>query len=108
MSEEYVVSNAELECSCGELPVNLRVLRVRRIEMEGERVANRGDMRHPTEIGSFGICSSRQNVCTPILTPWLECKGDVIISGHLAVLKSSYLMCMAGGGKITVTGSGQK
>ena len=43
------------------------------------------------------------------LTPWLDCKDDVLIAGHPAVLESSYLMCVVGGGtiKVDVEGSGQ-
>ena len=44
------------------------------------------------------------------LTPWLDCKDDVLIAGHPAVLESSYLMCIVGGGTISIdeeTGSGQ-
>ena len=41
------------------------------------------------------------------LTPWLDCKEDVMVAGHPAVVESSYIMCVAGGGTITVVDSGQ-
>ena len=42
-----------------------------------------------------------------ILTPWLDCKDNVLIADHPAVLESSYIMCTAGGGTITVEDTGQ-
>jgi len=41
------------------------------------------------------------------LTPWLDCKEDVLIGGHPAVVESSYIMCTVGGGTIEIIESGQ-
>jgi len=65
------------------------------------------------EIRDFQPCAlkedrtSRESGGRDILTPWLDCKEDVLVAGHPAVVESSYIMCTAGGGMITVDHTGQ-
>ena len=111
MSVEYVVNNATLMCSNGSGVVQLVVIPERNICMEERHVANKSDMR-VENIGLFGTCAAtNQAPCfrrDASLTPWIECKEDVIVAGHPAVLTTSFLMCKAGGGMITVSDSGQE
>jgi len=109
MPTEYVVENAILSCTCGAQTVGLLITTDRHITSEHRLVANKSDMC-AENIQSFGICSALQIDCIRediSLTPWLDCKDDVIVAGHPAVLTSSKLMCSKGGGTISVDGSGQ-
>jgi len=109
MSVEYVVASARLRCTCGSGTVGLRLPVDRHISSGMRFIANRSDM-FLDNIGSFGTCSALQSGCIReerSLTPWLDCKDNVIVAGHEAVLKTSILMCSIGGGTISVDDSGQ-
>ena len=136
MAEKYVVSGARLKCSNSSTIVRLNILRDRHIHIEqnGNFIANKSDV-FPDNIRTFGQCqgctsdedengdacsvdsAGRGGRCIRegsrdgdfgSFTPWLGCKEDVLIAGQPAVLESSYIWCLAGGGKITVADSGQE
>ena len=110
---EYVVATAMLYCDKGCQNVNLRLPADRRIYSGPFFVANKSDFNcdaSDENIGSFGVCTGLHTDCPAdkILTPWLECKDDVIVAGHPAVLETSEMMCATGGGRIIIVFSGQR
>jgi len=109
MSDKYVIASARLSCTCGTRTVGLMLTPDRHITSRYRFVANRSDIR-VENIVDFGICSALQSKCirTDVsFTPWLECKDNVVVAGHYAVLDTSVLMCSMGGGTISVDDSGQ-
>ena len=119
--ERYVVHGAWLRCSRGSHLVPLTILIDRRIKVGNQFIANKSDVFR-ANVCYFGTCESRKSACVRTgnrpnvsteniiptsLTPWIDCKENVLIAGHPAVLESSYMLCTVGGGIITVRSSGQ-
>lgn len=55
-------------------------------------------------VGSFGACSIKQGMpCTMVLSNWLQ-TSKVSVGGSAKLLtESSYCMCTAGGGKVSIS-----
>lgn len=108
MAEKYVVDGAQLECSLGVSSSNLVVLPDRIEKLTGKRMANITDCK-PTNIPPFGACkiSSPPKPCTPLCLVWLGGRFDHKVQGADALLDSSKVACIAGGGMIGVTDCGQ-
>ena len=108
MPKKYVVHGAELKCSLGVAPSNLIVLPDRIEILTGKRKANVTDCT-PQHIPPFKACkiTSPPKPCTPTCIRWLAGKFDHMIQGDDALLDTSLVICMAGGGIIEVTDCGQ-
>ena len=122
---KYVCNGAVLKCSQA-MPPSISTLIVipPDVKAEKKQMANMMDYVPMTNIPTFGLCNAKANPaviaatsaalgvhtpapCIPnIVTPWIECKTDVLVRKNPAVLKSSSLQCMWSG-KISVNSEGQ-
>ena len=110
VAKEYVVEGATLKCTLGVASGKLLVTPPHRVKLTGKNRANIGDTKPFANIPSFGACkiTSPPKPCTPACAMWLSGKTDVLIQGLPALLNSDKVVCMAGGGLISITDSGQK
>ena len=109
MSQEYVVEGATLECSLGVASSRLVVAPPHGIELRGKKRANIGDSKPFVNVPPFGACkiTSPPKPCTPACAMWISGKADVLLQGLPALLNTDKLVCMAGGGLIKISDSGQ-
>jgi len=109
MGKEYVVHDAELECTMGTAPSNLVVLGHRKQFLRGQRRANIGDAVPFVNILPFGTCNitSPPKPCTPVCVAWIAGKSDSLVDNLPALIDSDIIVCTAGGGTITIEDSGQ-
>ncbi|MDE6027476.1 MAG: DUF4280 domain-containing protein [Muribaculaceae bacterium] len=124
MADSYVCSKAKIKCSYGDKISTLTVFPDRTIWLTGEPQANISDHISMRNIAPFGRCHTTRYPATGSataanhgkLTPmpcvpntpfaWMGGKGDVLLKGHPALLKSSSCRCIYGG-VITFTYDGQ-
>ena len=109
MGKEYVVSGAQLECTLGVAPSSLTVLPVHRVKLTKKLKANIGDCKGFVNIAPFGACKicSPPKPCTPSCVMWMGGKTDLLLDGLPALLNTDKVVCMAGGGMISIKDSGQ-
>ena len=110
MAKEYVVDGAQLECTLGVAPSKLVVLpKAHRIKLKGKSRANISDAVPFVNILPFGACkiTSPPKPCTPACALWIGGKTDVLLSNMPALLNDDFIVCAAGGGKISIKKSGQ-
>ena len=109
MGKEYVVEGAKLGCTMGVAKSKLVVSPMRKQFLRGKKRGNIGDAIPLTNIISFGACkvTSPPKPCTPLCVMWNGGKTDVLIDGLPALLDDDTLVCMAGGGEISIENSGQ-
>jgi hypothetical protein len=108
MAKKYVVDGAKLKCNLGVAPSTLTVLPDRIEKLTGKRKANVKDCTI-VHIAPFGACkvTSPPKPCIPLCLKWLGGKPDNQVQGEDALLDSSKVVCMAGGGMIEITDCGQ-
>ncbi|MCD8203196.1 MAG: DUF4280 domain-containing protein [Prevotella sp.] len=124
MSDSYVTSTATLKCTFGDKSAKLTVYPDRTVMLTDKPMANVSDHVSMYNISPFGKChtitypptgsatSANHGHLTPMAcvpgtdTEWINGKGDYIIKGKCALLKSSYCRCKWGG-VITITDDGQ-
>lgn len=124
MADSYVTSGATIKCSCGDKSVKLTVYPDRTVFLTEKPMANISDHVSMYNIWPFGKCrttsypatgaatAANHGTLTPMpcvpgtISEWLQGKGDYIIKGKPALLKSSYCKCQWGG-IITITDDGQ-
>ena len=109
MSKEYVVEGATLECSLGMAGSKLIVLPQHGVKLKEKNRANIGDAKPFINFPPFGACTitSPPKPCTPACAMWISGKADTLVQGLPALLNTDKLVCMAGGGIIQITDSGQ-
>lgn len=124
MADSYVCSGARIKCSCGDKISTLTVFPNRTVFLTEKPMANISDHISINNIAPFGKChtvsypptgsatSANHGCLTPMpcvpgtISEWINGKGDYIIKGKPALLKSSYCRCKWGG-IITITVDGQ-
>lgn len=124
MADSYVTSGATMKCSCGDKTARLTVYPDRTVFLTEKPMANISDHVSIYNIAPFGKCrttsypptgsatAANNGSLTPMpcvpgtISEWLQGKGDYIIKGKPALLKSSYCKCQWGG-IITITDDGQ-
>lgn len=124
MADSYVTSGATMKCSCGDKTAKLTVYPDRTVFLTEKPMANISDHVSMYNIAPFGKCrttsypptgsatAANHGTLTPMpcvpgtISEWLQGKGDYIIKGKPALLKSSYCKCQWGG-IITLTNDGQ-
>lgn len=124
MADSYVTSGATIKCSCGDKTAKLTVYPDRTVFLTEKPMANISDHVSMYNIWPFGKCrttsypatgaatAANHGTLTPMpcvpgtISEWLQGKGDYIIKGKPALLKSSYCRCQWGG-IITITNDGQ-
>ncbi|MGM0502226.1 MAG: DUF4280 domain-containing protein [Bacillota bacterium] len=120
----YVCSGAQLSCSFGDAPSNLKVLASHNSKVCGNLIANIMDYKGMSNILPFGKCHTTNNPdvaaatrandgrldpqpCIPnIPAPWTKPKSDVKVGKQPALLANSKLTC-AYSGKIIIEDPGQ-
>lgn len=124
MSDSYVTSQATIKCSCGDKCAKLTVYPDRTVFLTDKPMANTSDHVSMYNIAPFGKChtvaypptgsatAANHGHLTPMpcvpgtISEWVNGKGDYIVKGKPALLKSSYCRCKWGG-IITITDDGQ-
>lgn len=124
MADSYITSGATIKCSCGDKTTKLTVYPDRTVFLTEKPMANISDHVSMYNIAPFGKChitsfpptgsatAANHGCLTPMpcvpgtISEWLQGKGDYIIKGRPALLKSSYCKCQWGG-IITITDDGQ-
>lgn len=124
MADSYVTSGAKIKCSCGDKTSTLTVYPDRTVFLTGKPMANVSDHVSMYNIAPFGKChttsypptgaatSANHGSLTPMPcvpgthSKWQNGKGDYIVKGDPALLKSSYCKCCYGG-IITIVDDGQ-
>lgn len=124
MSDSYVTSQATIKCSCGDKCAKLKVYPDRTVFLTDKPMANTSDHVSMYNIAPFGKChtvaypptgsatAANHGHLTPMpcvpgtISEWVNGKGDYIVKGKPALLKSSYCRCKWGG-IITITDDGQ-
>ena len=127
MADSYVCSGATLRCPYGERTVKLKVFPSRTVTLTNPPMANISDHQSMVNIPSFGRCKNRRYPPTASATarhhghltpmpckpgtfkPWENGKGDYLIKGQPALLKTSICRCIYGGviSTISITDDGQ-
>ena len=106
---DYLVSGARLQCSFGTVPANLNVPVPNGVTINNKNVATAVDVVPMVNIGCFGKCNvvpAAPKPCTPAGT-WLNAKTSAVTNEIPMLTKDSYMICMAGGGKISPMTTGQ-
>ena len=110
MVKKFVVDGAQLKCSLGTKPGVLIIPMPRKEQLLDKPVANIEDCK-PVNIppASFGLCNvtSPPKPCTPTCIKWLSGKFNSKSAGQEALLDTSIVACLAGGGKIEIADCGQ-
>lgn len=124
MSDSYVTSQATIKCSCGDKCAKLTVYPDRTVFLTDKPMAKTSDHVSMYNIAPFGKChtvaypptgsatAANHGHLTPMpcvpgtISEWVNGKGDYIVKGKPALLKSSYCRCKWGG-IITITDDGQ-
>ena len=124
MSDSYVTSQATIRCSCGDKCAKLTIYPDRTVFLTNKPMANISDHVSMYNIAPFGKChtvaypptgsatAANHGHLTPMpcvpgtVSEWINGKGDYIVKGKPALLKSSYCCCKWGG-VITITNNGQ-
>ena len=110
MVKKFVVAGATLKCSLGTKPGKLIIPMPRKEKLIDKSVANIMDC---TSLNippvSFGLCTatSPPKPCTPTCIKWLSGKCNAKAAKQEALLDSSVVACVAGGGMIEITDCGQ-
>lgn len=107
MGESYVVDGAEISCTMGAKPSNLKVLPPHRVQLRGANRANVGDCKPMVNVAPFGVCSTTTMPCVPGCAMWMNGKMDVLVGGMPALISNSIAICPVGGGVIRITDDGQ-
>ena len=104
---EYITDGAEMECTFGSMPCNLKTL-PKKIVIGGKAGCTIKDNDPITNEFNFGVCSLTQKPCSSLikLLEWQNAKEDLKIEGASALSEESTIFC-AQGGKITFKHSGQ-
>lgn len=120
----YVGSGAKTKCSMGDSSATLEVLPDRRVQLDGQNLANIMDNKPMVNIKPFGQCQSMANPtvaaataanygklqpmpCVPnIPGPWTPGETGVMVKNQPALLDNCKLMC-AWAGIIELTDDGQ-
>lgn len=120
----YVCNGAKTKCSMGDSPSTLMILPERKIQLDGQFMANIMDFKPMTNIKPFGMCRSLVNPtvaaataanlgrlqpmpCIPNTTsPWVQGETGVLLKGQPALLDNCKLQCMWAG-MIELTNDGQ-
>jgi len=110
----FLTANTLLQCAFGAAPCSLMVPPLPgRPDVNGMAIAAITDTA-PTNIPSFGMCSSMANPqvaaataaaqgvltpmpCTPVLTPWSPASVTTTVGGLPAALANSRCQCSFGG-----------
>lgn len=106
---DYLVSGAQLKCTFGTVPANLTVPIPNGVTINGKNVATATDMVPMLNIGCFGKCNvvpAAPKPCTPV-GAWLNVNTSSVTNEIPMLTKESYIICTAGGGKISPTTTGQ-
>jgi hypothetical protein len=110
-----VVEGATLRCTCGDAPSRLKVTSQATVRIENRLAATVEDSAAAANVAPFGTCkvltAAAAGVPTPCAVapagPWSPGSTTrVRIGGHLALLSTDTLKCMAPG-VITVVDPGQ-
>jgi len=109
MANTYVVEGAKLKCILGTSLSELKILPLRNVKIRGSAKGNIADSVPMVNIMPFGNClkSVPPPPCTPSCGRWIGGKQNVLVQGQPALLSCSTLICMAGGGIISVVDDGQ-
>ena len=111
----YVCKGAKMKCSMGDSNADLQVLPDRRVQLDGQEMANIMDNKSMVNIQPFGKCRSLANPtvaaataanygklqpmpCIPnTVTPWMQGESGVSIKGNPALLDTCKLQCVWAG-----------
>jgi hypothetical protein len=105
---EYVTKGAMMKCTMGAAPSQLQVTSNNLLSVQGNMVATTSDKMPMVNIMPFGACSAKNgNPCVPSPMIWSGFLTSVQIPGGNPLLKTSTIMCAAGGGCISFQNSGQ-
>ena len=104
---EYITDGAEMECTFGSMPCNLKTL-PKKIVIGGKTGCTIKDNDPIANEFNFGVCSLTQKPCSSLikLLEWQNAKEDLKIEGASALTEESTIFCTQGG-KITFKHSGQ-
>ena len=104
---EYITDGAEMECTFGSMPCNLKTL-PKKIVIGGKTGCTIKDNDPIANGFNFGVCSLTQKPCSSLikLLEWQNAKEDLKIEGASALTEESTIFCTQGG-KITFKHSGQ-
>ena len=106
---DYLVSGAKLKCTFGTVPGNLNVVVPNGVTIGGKNIATMTDCIPMVNIGCFGKCNlvpAAPKPCTPAGV-WMNTNNNTVVNEIPTLTKDSYMICMAGGGKISPITTGQ-
>ena len=106
---EYVVSGAKLKCTFGTIPASLNVVKPKGVSINDKQIATMEDSVPIVNIGCFGKCNVVPTAPKPCMPEgvWMNISPTVRASEIPVLTENSCIICLAGGGEITITDSGQ-
>lgn len=116
-NQQFVLNGATIKCSMGDISAKLTVTTNFTYYTKGKLVATAMDCTNANmlpPVATFGTCKPYKAVpppgclCTFIPTgPWKMPYDKQTITGLKPLLGGSFLICPRGGGRITITKTGQ-
>jgi GH24 family phage-related lysozyme (muramidase)/plastocyanin len=109
----YLVCDGALcQCDAGAAPVKLKVDSHKKAYINDNKLlATVKDIKFELTTAPFATCKnipSQNKTCQPKFEKWTKPYKDIEVEGNQVITDKSELMCMAYGGKVTITMHGQK